>query len=167
MRLNISGKMGTTANFTSLRFRNNGPKALFSPSLSYTHTQSELVRLNLTGNQKIFLPSTFSRIRNIGTKAHGLVSWRGSFLVLDSEAAALVQVDRENGSSEAAADLAEAAGRRPQVLWKVGGKSGLCEEAHAREAAALVKVDQSSGLPGTALEGGSRQKVMSAVEGEW
>ena len=35
---------------------------------------------------------------SVGTKAHAIVAWRDTFLVLDSEAAALVSVNPRNGS---------------------------------------------------------------------
>ncbi len=54
-----------------------------------------------------------SRLRSVGTHAHGLVMWRDMLLVLDSEDSALVAVNPSSGSSE--------------VIWKVRllkGKSG-------------------------------------------
>jgi hypothetical protein len=39
------------------------------------------------------------RLKGVGQKAHGLVSWRGSFLMLDSENGALQSVDPLTGDA--------------------------------------------------------------------
>ena len=41
------------------------------------------------------------RFSGIGTKSHGLVAWRGSLLVLDSEGGQLLRVNPNNGTSTA------------------------------------------------------------------
>lgn len=54
--------------------------------------QSELVKVDLkTG-------TVARRFPGIGTKSHGLVAWRGSLLVLDSEGRRLLRVNPHNGS---------------------------------------------------------------------
>jgi hypothetical protein len=55
--------------------------------------QSELVKVDLRAR------SVVQRFRGIGTKAHGLVAWRGSLLVLDSEGGRLLRVNPHNGTS--------------------------------------------------------------------
>jgi hypothetical protein len=41
------------------------------------------------------------RFPGIGAKSHGLVAWRGSLLVLDSEGGRLLRVNPHNGTSTA------------------------------------------------------------------
>lgn len=38
-------------------------------------------------------PRVVAEVKNVGLKAHGLVLWRGRFVMLDSEHGALVVVD--------------------------------------------------------------------------
>ena len=52
-----------------------------------------------------------SRLRSVGTHAHGLVVWRDRLVVLDSEDSALVAVHPSSGSRE--------------IIWRVSLKSSL------------------------------------------
>ena len=54
--------------------------------------QSSLVKIDLDAGKVV------QRWDHIGTKAHAIVAWRDKFLVLDSEAAALVSVNPLNGT---------------------------------------------------------------------
>lgn len=54
--------------------------------------QSALAKVDLASGRVV------RRLEGVGTKAHCLVAWRASFLVLDSEEAALIRVDPANGS---------------------------------------------------------------------
>ncbi len=54
--------------------------------------QSELVRVDLK------TAAVTKRFKGVGTKSHAIVAWRGSLLVLDSEAGGLLRVNPHNGS---------------------------------------------------------------------
>ena len=54
--------------------------------------QSELVKVDLKARKVV------RRFHGIGTKSHGLVAWRGSLLVLDSEGGRLLRVDPHAGN---------------------------------------------------------------------
>ena len=54
--------------------------------------QSELVKVDLKARKVV------RRFHNIGTKSHGLVAWRGSLLVLDSEGGGLLRVNPHTGN---------------------------------------------------------------------
>ena len=54
--------------------------------------QSSLVKIDLDAGKVV------QRWDDIGTKAHAIVAWRDAFLVLDSEAAALVSVNPRDGN---------------------------------------------------------------------
>ncbi|KAG1681109.1 hypothetical protein FOA52_015551 [Chlamydomonas sp. UWO 241] len=82
---------------------------------------SLIVRIDMPGDGKE--PYVSTRITKIGVKAHGLVAWKGGFLVLDSDSAALVWVTAE---TVAAAEAAARDGNGPDsggvkatvdVLW--------------------------------------------------
>ncbi len=73
------------------------PRRGFSSAASRAHLdvrrlQSELVRVDLQRGE------VTKRLTGIGTKAHGIVAWRGSLLVLDSAAGGLLRVNPFNGS---------------------------------------------------------------------
>jgi hypothetical protein len=55
-------------------------------------SQSSLVKIDLDARK------VAQRWDNVGTKAHAIVAWRDVFLVLDSEAAALISVNPLNGT---------------------------------------------------------------------
>lgn len=54
--------------------------------------QSELVKVDLKARK------VARRFHDIGTRSHGLVAWRGSLLVLDSEGGRLLRVDPHAGN---------------------------------------------------------------------
>ncbi len=54
--------------------------------------QSEVARVDLAAGRVVH------RFRGLGTKSHGIVSWRGSLLMLDSDSGALIQVNPADGS---------------------------------------------------------------------
>ena len=58
--------------------------------------QSDVVRVDLSEQT----PREALRIKGAGTKAHGLVEWRGRLLLLDSEHGALAALDRSTGHLE-------------------------------------------------------------------
>ncbi|KAG2501830.1 hypothetical protein HYH03_000329 [Edaphochlamys debaryana] len=78
--------------------------------------KSEAVKIDLRSKPE---PRVVATAKDVGTKAHGLVAWRGRLVVLDSERGALVTVDP--GSGEVTKIWQTPADEDPQKFLK-----GLC-----------------------------------------
>ena len=100
----------------------------FNQTSTCAALQSSLVKIDLDAGKVV------QRWDNIGTKAHAIVAWRDVFLVLDSEAAALVSVNPLNGTVTRLYQVRRGA-RDSTYLWPV-----------RRLAACLISLHPKPGL---------------------
>lgn len=87
-------------------------------SSSHLCSQSQLAQVDLATG------TVSRRIRNVGNNVHGLVAWRGQFVMLSSKDTALVVLDIESG--------------RTQVLWQVRNSCAGGAFSQSRQASATL-----------------------------